>query len=106
MRTSLATNQAKNQLQNSYNGLESIKWKKPRYLEDLLKPYTPTRSLRLAGKLDLLVPATKRKTFADRSFSVYGPKLWNTLPAETRRLDNYENFKKSVKTHLFKQAFM
>ena len=57
-------------------------------------------------KLELLVPTTKRKTFADRSFSVYGPKLWNTLPEETRKLDNYENFKKQLKAHLFRKAFM
>ena len=31
-------------------------------------------------KLLLEVPSTKRHTFAKRSFSVYGPKLWNTLP--------------------------
>ena len=54
------------------------------YLIDLLKPQTPTRSgLRSSSSQDsylhLSVPRTKCKTFADRSFSVGAPTLWNSL---------------------------
>ena len=53
----------------------------------------------------LLVPCTSKKTFASWSFSVLGPKLWNGLPQDIRRIDNYARFKKELKTHLFKVAY-
>ena len=40
----------------------------------------------------LIVPYTKRRTFADRSFSVVGLKYWNILPNELRMLPNLESF--------------
>ena len=54
----------------------------------------------------LLVPWTSRKTFATHSFSVLGPQLWNDLPRQLHKIDNYANFKKELKTHLFKVAFL
>ena len=59
------------------------------YLRDLLSSKQPSRQgLWSCGKsVDLLViPGTKHKTFADRSFSVAAPTLWNSLP------DNIQNF--------------
>ena len=53
----------------------------------------------------LLVPKTSNKTFAARSFSVLGPTLWNTLPQDLRKIDNYSSFKKNLKTYLFKTAY-
>ena len=53
----------------------------------------------------LLVPKTSKKTFAARSFSILGPTLWNALPTYIREIDNYANFKKNLKTHLFKVAY-
>ena len=49
----------------------------------------------------LFVPLVKRKTFAERSFAIQGPKLWNSLPLELRSITNTDNFKKQLKTHLF-----
>ena len=53
----------------------------PKYLQDLLEAKENQRQgLKSNNKQLLKVPTTTRKTFADRSFSVKGPKLWNDLP--------------------------
>ncbi len=53
----------------------------------------------------LNVPKTHRKTFQDRSLAVAGPSLWNSLPCALRMENDFENFKKMLKTHLFKCAY-
>ena len=53
----------------------------------------------------LIVPFTKRKTFADRSFSVVGLKYWNELPNELHMLTNLESFRRNLKTYLFHEAY-
>lgn len=58
-----------------------------------------------SNTMDLLVPRTKRKTFADRSISVAGPKFWNELPIFIRKSETVEIFKKNLKTYYFRQAF-
>ena len=46
---------------------------------------------------------TKLKKFADRVFSVYGPKLWNTLPDHLRCITDYNTFNSKLKTYMFKK---
>ena len=53
----------------------------------------------------LVVPRTKCKTLAYQSFSVQGPELWNKLPDVIRRAANINEFKKQLKTHLFRKAY-
>jgi hypothetical protein len=80
----------------------------PSYMCDAIcKMPEPTKLLRSStdNANKLLVPLTKCKTFADRSFSVYGPKVWNTLPATLRCIDSLVQFKKQLKTVLFSRAF-
>ena len=80
----------------------------PPYLERLVKYNKPSRR-GLRSEEDttrLLVPKTSRKIFAACSFSVLGPELWNTLPRKLHKIDNYATFKKELKNHLFKQAFL
>ena len=79
----------------------------PEYLQNLLITYIPKREdLRPEAIIDrLIVPRTKKKTFADRAFSVVGPKVWNNLPNDIKSQKDVEHFKKSLKTHLFKFAF-
>ena len=52
-------------------------------------------------------PIGRLTTHGDRSraFSVYAPKLWNSLPLELRLSSSFELFKKDLKTRLFRQAF-
>lgn len=84
---------------------KTIHGQAPEYLKDLLKPSCdrPTRKgLRSElNKHSLTVPFTKCMTFADRSFSVYGPRLWNDLPDNLKSLEDFTIFKSKLKTHLF-----
>ena len=80
----------------------------PRYLQDLIHLRPSSRGgLRSAIEPNLLtIPKTKCKTFADRSFSVCAPVLWNALPATLRTKSlSFRKFKKDLKTHLFRQAY-
>ena len=79
----------------------------PEYLQNLLITFIPKREgLRSEAIIDrLIVPRTGKKTFADRAFSVVGPKVWNSLPNHIKTEGDVGQFKKSLKTHLFKKAF-
>ena len=54
----------------------------------------------------LVVPKTKCKTFGDRAFYKAGPDLWNHLPLSLRNTNDLQKFKKDLKTHLFRVAFL
>ena len=78
----------------------------PKYLQDLLEAKENRRQgLKSNNKQLLKVPTTTRKTFADRSFSVKGPKLWNDLPDSIRTISSHAEFKKQLKTHLFNTCY-
>ena len=57
------------------------------------------RSNNMYMKLD--IPKVKRESFANRSFSVMGPRLWNDIPNEVKQCVDVETFKKKLKTFLF-----
>ena len=87
---------------------KSLKGSAPKYLQELLHKQQPGRDgLRSSNDpaITLKVQRTKCKTFANRSFSVAGPRLWNNLPYNIRSADNLDSFKSKLKTHLFKEAF-
>ena len=75
----------------------------PNYLKDLLC-YSYRKFVQRHGQ-KLIIPYVKNSTFAYRSFSVMGPRLWNELPTEIRSELNIDVFKKSLKTYLFRRAF-
>ena len=77
----------------------------PLYISDLLKPYTPQRTLRSSDKLLLQVPYSKLRTKGDRAFAVRAPTLWNALPLEIRLAESVPRFKSLLKTHFYKAAF-
>ena len=78
----------------SLNGLA------PQYLKDLLFEYHPARELRSSGHA-LLTVLKSRIAVGSRAFSVYGPKVWNTLPLNIRQAQSVNAFKNKLKTHLF-----
>ena len=53
----------------------------------------------------LAIPTTKRKTFAERSFSVAGPEIWNELPRHLRGQSDFNQFKRDLKTFYFQKAY-
>ena len=76
----------------------------PSYLKDLIKQHKPGRSLRSASQRLLHVPATRLKSYGDRAFSKAAPLLWNSLPLHIRQIDNLDDFKSMLKTHLFTEG--
>ena len=54
---------------------------------------------------DLKVTFNQRKV-SDGAFSIYAPKLWNSLPDRLRQLDDFSVFKCDLKTYLFSQYFL
>ena len=51
------------------------------------------------------IPFARHKTFADRSFSVAGPKIWNSLPVELCLSETVNSFKTKLKTYLFCKCY-
>ena len=49
----------------------------------------------------LSVPLTKKKIFAERSYSATAPLWWNDLPNFIKQSPNTEVLKKQLKTFLF-----
>ena len=53
----------------------------------------------------LCVPRCNLKTYGERAFSVAAPKEWNALPKDIRNIVVFEDFKRRIKTHLFRLAY-
>ena len=80
----------------------------PKYLQVMLQYKYSTNSRNLRSNLDcslLVIPCTKCKTLASRSFSVSAPTLWNHLPRSLRESTTLLSFKHDLKTYLYKEAF-
>ena len=77
----------------------------PSYLNDLLIPHTANRPLRSKQNNTFVIPKTKLSTYGDRAFSHAGPSVWNKLPDDMRSMTDFNVFKKSLKTQLFKELF-
>ena len=45
-------------------------------------------------------------TYEDRAFFIAGPRLWNELPVSFRNAADINAFKRQLKTHLFKKAYL
>lgn len=79
----------------------------PVYLQELIKLYRPARTLRSENSRLLCVPTNSRtKRYGDRRFDKAGSYLWNNLPSSLRNEQSINVFKKNLKTHLFKKAFL
>ena len=50
----------------------------------------------------LTVPRFSLETFGKKSFSVFGPTVWNSLPLSLRKTQCFTTFKVKLKTHLFR----
>ena len=73
----------------------------PTYLSGLISAYVPQRALRSADSSLLTVPRFLLQSCGMRAFSVYGPRVWNSLPLKLRQTACYNTFKKNLKTHYF-----
>ena len=72
----------------------------------LLVKQANTRTLRSNTKNLLQIPLTNLKRFGNRAFCAYAPRLWNRLPDNIKAADSEQNFKKQLKTLLFRKEFI
>ena len=80
---------------------ESVNGLCPLHVSDLLKIKSSSRSLRSSHMDYLVQPVSKTKTYGDRAFSVYAPKLWNSIPFSIHKSSSVTIFKKNIKTFIF-----
>ena len=59
---------------------KALNGKAPKYISDLLSPYSPGRNLRSANQKLLCKASYNLKTYGARSFSCAAPLLWNSIP--------------------------
>lgn len=83
---------------------KSLQGYAPKYLQELLIPYRPNRSLRSASKGLLMEHSTKTK-HGDRSYRACAPKMWNTLPEDVKCAKDMDSFKRKLKTYYFRLYF-
>ena len=82
---------------------KSLHNRAPEYISDMLRRYTPCRTLRSSGT-NLLEKQVGKRKHGKAAFSSYAPRVWNELPRELRMSESVESFKRGLKTHLFKKA--
>ena len=77
----------------------------PQYLQYLVIPYVPARSLRSASQNLLVVKRGKTKAYGDRAFSCITQLLWNSLPYSVQSDSDINTFQTKRKTHLFQKSY-
>jgi hypothetical protein len=77
----------------------------PNYLRMLIACYKPERELRSTDANLLATPNVRLKSYGDRAFSKAAPECWNSLPFSLRSINDLEDFKRALKTHLFSKSF-
>ena len=74
------------------------------YLYNSLSFPSHSLSTRSSDSSVLSIPYV-RTSLGKRAFSVIAPRLWNSLPPDTRNSLSVSTFRSKLKTHLFKLAF-
>ena len=78
----------------------------PDYLCELISKHHSIKSLRSNGMMLLNEPKIKGTTYGPRSFVYAAPHEWNKIPFYIKTSVNLAIFKSSLKTYLFKLAFV
>ena len=75
----------------------------PQYLVNKLSFKTSNKTTRhnTTNNKQLIIPFDQKRTKGDRGFSFTGPSYWNQLLNHIREAENFEKFKKLLKTHFF-----
>ena len=77
----------------------------PICIQELLQLYTPSRNLRSSNRNLLVKPYFNLNWYGKRTFSVAAPELWNNLPEDIKSANSIDDFKRKLKTFLFKRAY-
>ena len=85
----------------------SINGSGPAYLSELLHVYTLSCTLHSSSDTRMLkIHQYKCKTHGFRTFSCFGPHIWNSFPQDLRHCSTLStSFKVKLKTFLFSQYF-
>ena len=73
--------------------------RKPTYLQSLLETKQSFRTRRHSS------PSMYLNRFGDHAFSIYAPRLWNSLPSLLKNTRSLSPFKSNLKTFLFRTSF-
>ena len=87
------------------NVFKALYGQSPQYIRNLLCYEAKTRFTLSSGKSLLKIPKWNNKICGRRSFSVSGPYGWNRLPLYLRQKDTLKDFKKDLKTNLFRKSY-
>ena len=71
----------------------------PTYISDLVRRYTPVRSLRSGEALQLCQSQTRCR-YGDNAFTSSAPRLWNALPLSVKSASTVESFKRKLKVQV------
>ncbi len=85
----------------SYNALSTGR---PKYLSDLLIKYSPSLALQSSNQ-SKLVECRIKYVHKSHAFGHAAPKCWNELPIAVRNASSLSQFKRLLKTRLFRIAF-
>ncbi|CAI9592338.1 unnamed protein product, partial [Staurois parvus] len=77
----------------------------PNYITDLISKCHPTRSLRSSQDLLLSSSLVSSSHARLQDFSRASPILWNSLPQPIRLSPTLLSFRRTLKTHLFREAY-
>ena len=69
----------------------------PEFMRDLFSLRETSRLIREKYVLNLNIPVHNQVTFGSKSFRVFGPKVWNSLPYHIKPSENLELFKMIIK---------
>ena len=83
---------------------KTLQIQQPTYLYNSLSFPSHALSTRSSDSSVLSIPYV-RTSLGKRAFSVVAPRLWNSLPPDTRNSLSLSTFRSKLKTHLFKLAF-
>ena len=73
----------------------------PKYLTELLPSRTSSRPLRSSHSVNITEAYFKNSQCQSSSFSLTGPRAWNSLPTRVKTAQSLNSFKSLLKTHLF-----
>ena len=83
---------------------KTLQIQQPTYLYNSLSFPSHSLSTRSSDSSVLSIPYVWT-SLGKRAFSVIAPRLWNSLPPDTRNSLSVSTFRSKLKTHLFKLAF-
>ena len=72
----------------------------PEYIRSLIT-LQPKNDSKRSVNLWKAVPVRSKNSYGDRTFSIRGPKLWNNLPINLRKISNHYMFRRELKSFLF-----